>query len=197
MQFLGASLADNAPVGTCDRGRLLQQYGLPDPRLSSEQSDRAAVTVPHGPDRTYGRLMLHRCLARDHETLPTRSEAVINIAMTDLMARRLTSENTISWRDPKTSTEQNRPSRDETSDESDLLGGGKETGSKGNSSNGRGITIELTRCSTSCPDAFPLPNSTSPWLSSETCAEGRSCRSDWLSKTQVRRVAAMGVGCRA
>ncbi|MFJ2095453.1 transposase [Streptomyces sp. NPDC087901] len=27
-------------------------------------------------------------------------------AMTDLMARRLTSENTISWRDPKTTTEQ-------------------------------------------------------------------------------------------
>ena len=39
------------------------------------------------------------------ETLPTRSEAVIHLAMTDLMARRLTSENTISWRDPKTNTE--------------------------------------------------------------------------------------------
>jgi hypothetical protein len=37
----------------------------------------------------------------DHgfETLPARSEAVIHIAMTDLMARRLTGENTISWRD--------------------------------------------------------------------------------------------------
>ncbi|MFF3617504.1 IS5 family transposase [Streptomyces sp. NPDC002580] len=51
-------------------------------------------------ERTYGWLMLHRRLARDYETLPTRSEAVIHIAMTDLMARRLTSENTISWRDP-------------------------------------------------------------------------------------------------
>lgn len=49
--------------------------------------------------------MLHRRLARDYETLPTRSEAVIHIAMTDLMARRLTSENTISWRDPKKTTE--------------------------------------------------------------------------------------------
>jgi len=57
-------------------------------------------------ERTYGWLMLHRRLARDYETLSTRSEAVINIAMTDLMARRLTSENTISWRDPKTTTEQ-------------------------------------------------------------------------------------------
>ncbi|WP_437029754.1 IS5 family transposase [Streptomyces sp. enrichment culture] len=50
-------------------------------------------------ERTYGWLMLHRRLARDYETLPTRSEAVIHIAMTDLMARRLTGENTISWRD--------------------------------------------------------------------------------------------------
>ena len=32
-------------------------------------------------------------------------EAVIHIAMTDLMARRLTSENTISWRDPEENTE--------------------------------------------------------------------------------------------
>ncbi|CAL9468170.1 IS5 family transposase ISSco3 [Streptomyces sp. enrichment culture] len=50
-------------------------------------------------ERTYGWLMLHRRLARDYETLPTRSEAVIHIAVTDLMARRLTGENTISWRD--------------------------------------------------------------------------------------------------
>ncbi|ESP99556.1 Transposase DDE domain protein [Streptomyces sp. ADI96-15] len=56
-------------------------------------------------ERTYGWLMLHRRLARDYETLPTRSEAVIHIAMTDLMARCLTSENTISWRGPKTNTE--------------------------------------------------------------------------------------------
>ena len=34
-----------------------------------------------------------------------RSEAVIHIPMTDLMARRLTSENTISWRDPEENTE--------------------------------------------------------------------------------------------
>ncbi|TVP36593.1 transposase [Streptomyces griseus subsp. griseus] len=56
-------------------------------------------------ERTYGWLMLHRRLTRDYETLPTRSEAVIHIVMTDLMARRLTSENTISWRDPKKNTE--------------------------------------------------------------------------------------------
>ncbi len=44
--------------------------------------------------------MLHRCLVRDYETLPARSEAMIHLAMTDHMARRLTGENTTSWRDP-------------------------------------------------------------------------------------------------
>lgn len=38
--------------------------------------------------------------ARDYATRPHRSEAVIHVAMTDLMTRRLTGENTISWRDP-------------------------------------------------------------------------------------------------
>ncbi|GHH18679.1 hypothetical protein Srubr_27790 [Streptomyces rubradiris] len=44
--------------------------------------------------------MLHRRLARDYETLPAPSGAVIHLAMTDLMAHRLTNENTISWRTP-------------------------------------------------------------------------------------------------
>jgi transposase len=51
-------------------------------------------------ERTYGWLMLHRRLARDYETLAARSEAMIHLAMTDVMARRLTGENTVSWRDP-------------------------------------------------------------------------------------------------
>ncbi len=51
-------------------------------------------------ERTYGWLMLHRRLARDYETLPARSEAMIHLAMTDLMARRLTGETPVSWRDP-------------------------------------------------------------------------------------------------
>ncbi len=50
-------------------------------------------------ERTYGWLMLHRHLAHDYEP-PTRSEAMIHLAMADLMARRLTGETTISWRDP-------------------------------------------------------------------------------------------------
>ncbi|GHH88462.1 DDE transposase [Streptomyces sulfonofaciens] len=51
-------------------------------------------------ERTYGWLMFHRRLARDYETLPARSEAMTHLAMTDLMARRLTGETTVSWRDP-------------------------------------------------------------------------------------------------
>ncbi|MFE7795945.1 IS5 family transposase [Streptomyces sp. NPDC057460] len=51
-------------------------------------------------ERTYGWLMFHRRLARDYEALPARSEAVIHLAMTDLMGRRLTGETTVSWRDP-------------------------------------------------------------------------------------------------
>ncbi|MEU8976891.1 IS5/IS1182 family transposase, partial [Streptomyces monashensis] len=37
---------------------------------------------------------------RDYETHAHRSQAMIHLAMTDLMARRLTRETTISWRDP-------------------------------------------------------------------------------------------------
>ena len=60
-------------------------------------------------ERTYGWLMLHRRLARDYETRPARSGAMIHIAMTDIMARRLTSENTISWRDPTPQTKRRIP----------------------------------------------------------------------------------------
>jgi hypothetical protein len=62
--------------------------------------------------------MLHRRLARDYETLPTRSEAVIHIAMTDLMARlspaRTPSPGATRHPRPKTKF------RDETTGENDL-----------------------------------------------------------------------------
>jgi transposase len=51
-------------------------------------------------ERTYGWLMFHRRLARDYEALPARSKAMIHLTVTDLMARRLTGEAAISWRDP-------------------------------------------------------------------------------------------------
>lgn len=44
------------------------------------------------------------CSPSECETLPTRSEVVIHLVMTDLMARRLTGESTISWRDPTPQT---------------------------------------------------------------------------------------------
>ncbi|MGW0538422.1 transposase [Streptomyces sp. NPDC003032] len=45
-------------------------------------------------ERSIGWLMHHRRLARDYETHPSRSEAVIHLAMIDLMSRRLTGEAT-------------------------------------------------------------------------------------------------------
>ncbi|MDH6228998.1 transposase [Streptomyces sp. MJP52] len=49
-------------------------------------------------ERTLGWLMHHRHLARDHETHPHRSAAMIHIATIDLMSRRLTHETTPNWR---------------------------------------------------------------------------------------------------
>lgn len=49
-------------------------------------------------ERTLGWLMLHRRLVRDYEALPARSEAMIHIAMIDLMTRRLARESTPTWR---------------------------------------------------------------------------------------------------
>ncbi|WP_258053846.1 hypothetical protein [Streptomyces sp. Ru72] len=60
--------------------------------LGSRSSCRPMSTV-------YGRLMLHRCLARDCETHPARSGAVIRLAMTGLVACRLSGDSSTSWRD--------------------------------------------------------------------------------------------------
>ncbi|MEV6704148.1 IS5 family transposase [Streptomyces sp. NPDC051453] len=49
-------------------------------------------------ERTLGWLMNHRRLARDYEAHPHRSEAIIHLAMINLMTRRLTAESTPSWR---------------------------------------------------------------------------------------------------
>jgi transposase len=51
-------------------------------------------------ERTLGWLMLHRRLTRDYETLPASSEAMIQLAAIDNMARRVTRETTPTWRDP-------------------------------------------------------------------------------------------------
>ncbi|WP_189218992.1 MULTISPECIES: IS5 family transposase [Streptomyces] len=49
-------------------------------------------------ERTFGWIMMFRRLARDYETLPARSAALIQLRMIDLMARRLTGESTPTWR---------------------------------------------------------------------------------------------------
>ncbi|MGW0811633.1 IS5 family transposase [Nonomuraea sp. NPDC002799] len=49
-------------------------------------------------ERTLGWLMLHRRLARDYETLPASSEAMIHIAMIDNASKRITDEATPTWR---------------------------------------------------------------------------------------------------
>ncbi|PZG34222.1 hypothetical protein C1I98_28350 [Spongiactinospora gelatinilytica] len=46
---------------------------------------------------TFDRLMLRCHLIRDHEALPTRSVAMIYIAMIDLTTRRLTGESAFTW----------------------------------------------------------------------------------------------------
>ena len=51
-------------------------------------------------ERTLGWVMLHRRLARDYETHPTNSAAMIRLAMIDNLAKRITDETTITWRDP-------------------------------------------------------------------------------------------------
>jgi len=43
-------------------------------------------------DRIFGRLMDFRRLTPDYETLPSRSAAMIHLAMTDLLCRRLTQQ---------------------------------------------------------------------------------------------------------
>ncbi|MFJ3219073.1 IS5/IS1182 family transposase, partial [Kitasatospora sp. NPDC086801] len=45
-----------------------------------------------------GWIMQRRRLARDYETLPTSSEAMIHIASIDNLTKRITDETTPSWR---------------------------------------------------------------------------------------------------
>ena len=51
-------------------------------------------------ERFFGWIMMHRRLARDYETKPEHSAAMIRIAMIDNLARRATGENVITWHNP-------------------------------------------------------------------------------------------------
>jgi len=50
-------------------------------------------------ERTIGWIMQHRRLARDYEARPDHSASMINIAMIDNLAKRVTNESTPTWRD--------------------------------------------------------------------------------------------------
>ncbi|UKZ03780.1 transposase (plasmid) [Streptomyces viridifaciens] len=49
-------------------------------------------------ERSLGWIMQRRRLARDYETLPTSSEAMIHIASIDNLTKRITDETTPTWR---------------------------------------------------------------------------------------------------
>ncbi|WP_425444582.1 transposase [Streptomyces phaeoluteigriseus] len=59
-------------------------------------------------ERTFGWLVRHRRVAREYDTQPHLSQAMIRIAAIDLICRRLTSESTRNWRDTRPPT-QHRP----------------------------------------------------------------------------------------
>lgn len=48
-------------------------------------------------ERTLGRLMNHRRMARDYETHPHHPEAMVHLAMINLMTRRLTENARPGW----------------------------------------------------------------------------------------------------
>ncbi len=88
-----ASVSDNA-----GGIHLLSHIAKAHPRITKAWADTGYRTkaIDHG---TFGWLMNHRRLARDYETHPHRSEAMIRLAMIDLMSRRLTRESTPNWKD--------------------------------------------------------------------------------------------------
>jgi hypothetical protein len=81
-----------------ENGTSGRSFGLPD--QAAEEARRRHLPVDEHrqgpPPRHEG--MNHRRLARDYETHPHRSEAMIKLAMIDLMSRRLAREGTLNWR---------------------------------------------------------------------------------------------------
>ncbi len=71
------------------------RLGIDGESVSRPPGSRDLVIIPQRftIERSIGWLMHHRRLARDYETHPHRSEAMIQLAMIDFMTRRLTGEN--------------------------------------------------------------------------------------------------------
>ncbi|WP_051105826.1 IS5 family transposase [Parafrankia discariae] len=76
------------------------ERGIDVETVRCDPATKGFIPLPHRwiVERTFGWLMAYRRLARDYEAHPTRSEAMIDLAMIDLMGRRATGESTPTWR---------------------------------------------------------------------------------------------------
>jgi transposase len=79
-------------------------HGIDVQVVSKDPGQKGFAPLPNrwSVERTFGWWMLHRRLARDYETLPERSRAMIHWAMIDNMSKRLTGESTQTWHDDPT-----------------------------------------------------------------------------------------------
>jgi transposase len=84
--------------------RSVTERGISVQVVSKDPGQKGSAPLPNrwAVERTFGWWMLHRRLARDYETLPERSRAMIHWEMIDNMSRRLTGESTQTWHDDPT-----------------------------------------------------------------------------------------------
>ncbi len=99
-----------APSRRPGRPGLQERRGRPRHRARYRRGDRRTQPAGDGvrpaakrwrAEQTYGILILHRRLVRDYEHRPASSASRVHWAMTHVMARRLTSANTPTWRGPQ------------------------------------------------------------------------------------------------
>ena len=93
-------------ASTLDVAQQALARAVSDPSYRCEAHHAMAGTLSSMGQLEASRQHFEAALGAYDESHPHRSEAMIHIAMTNLMARRLTSENTISWRDPTPQTKQ-------------------------------------------------------------------------------------------
>lgn len=131
VRMFGYVSGSGSPWGCCGRGRLLclvrhvttcrgsfrrfrscliprhAGLGIDAEALRRDPTWQGFKVIPRRRlvERPFGWLMHHRRLARDYETHPHRSAAMINLAMVDLTSRRLTRESTLNWRDTRSTNQ--------------------------------------------------------------------------------------------
>nr|WP_322753282.1 transposase [Frankia sp. Cas3] len=89
------------------------RLGIDVETVHRDPTTKGFIPLPHRwiVERTFGWLMAYRRLARDYETHPTRSEAMIHLEMIDLMTRRIAGESTPTWRGTCTRIKRNPQDR--------------------------------------------------------------------------------------